>query len=536
MPSFSPVNAATSTSSPKDVYEHGKPPEQSVNHGKVNQDGIDALRIDADSHDPLRMPESGAKQDQPLPKLIDMDHMIESNPVDGLTMQKSTKVKPRGIFTASRRAEVSQIRKQGACMRCRMLKKPCSDGTPCTTCTNISTARLWKAECLRTRLAEEFTLWATGWFCDRALSEVASAVQGRNQRSLDGQIQVSFFPESNPFTMGAAVMLSSPVSSRDTEPCSKRRRIDMEEDIILCEGSDDISSIIQAYMDENNHFCIAAEPDHVLRKTLLAAQDIIKLNVVAETSKPVGAEAKRSSYTLQNQLLENVVELWVLTSILTLSDEVGISIRYAEHSVSATGSTKTQPNAKSMSPVSPRSTHLILAQLCSVIETRCSALNKTISSELERRILQRQQVCRFATFLASVIFLNCIERMTGFHRSVGTTKGTLNSHQNLWQQGPRFADILLSLLRMRALIPDVEVRESDGNLAMSSKKRKVETHDDQERLAREWIEELDVKGIDVRRWRDDPGEDEDGDEGARKWDLRFVSRALLPAGEEERRE
>jgi len=38
----------------------------------------------------------------------------------------TSKTKVRGRFSASRRKEVQEVRKQGACVRCRMLKKPVS--------------------------------------------------------------------------------------------------------------------------------------------------------------------------------------------------------------------------------------------------------------------------------------------------------------------------------------------------------------------------------------------------------------------------
>jgi hypothetical protein len=37
---------------------------------------------------------------------------------------KPTKPKVRGRFSATRRREVQEVRKRGACIRCRMLKKP----------------------------------------------------------------------------------------------------------------------------------------------------------------------------------------------------------------------------------------------------------------------------------------------------------------------------------------------------------------------------------------------------------------------------
>lgn len=40
------------------------------------------------------------------------------------SLPKPTKPKVRGRFSADRRKEVQEVRKRGACIRCRMLKKP----------------------------------------------------------------------------------------------------------------------------------------------------------------------------------------------------------------------------------------------------------------------------------------------------------------------------------------------------------------------------------------------------------------------------
>jgi hypothetical protein len=76
--------------------------------------------------------------------------------------QKPSKPKVRGRFSDSRRKEVQEVRKRGACIRCRMLKKPCSGESPCSTCVNVESARLWKQPCIRTRIADEFGLYMAG--------------------------------------------------------------------------------------------------------------------------------------------------------------------------------------------------------------------------------------------------------------------------------------------------------------------------------------------------------------------------------------
>lgn len=75
---------------------------------------------------------------------------------------KSSRPKVRGRFSAVRRKEVQEVRKRGACIRCRMLKKPCSGESPCSTCRNVESARLWKQPCIRTRIADELQLYSAG--------------------------------------------------------------------------------------------------------------------------------------------------------------------------------------------------------------------------------------------------------------------------------------------------------------------------------------------------------------------------------------
>lgn len=73
------------------------------------------------------------------------DILIENPSQAGFgVLRKGGKNKVRGRFEDTRRKEVQEIRKRGACMRCRMLKKPCSEGTPCKTCQGVESARLWK--------------------------------------------------------------------------------------------------------------------------------------------------------------------------------------------------------------------------------------------------------------------------------------------------------------------------------------------------------------------------------------------------------
>ncbi len=88
--------------------------------------------------------------------------------------------KTRGKLSSSRRQEVQNMRKQGACIRCRMLRKTvwgphgrlshvvliaktcqCSGDNPCKACAAVASARVWKLDCIRTSIVREFELYHT---------------------------------------------------------------------------------------------------------------------------------------------------------------------------------------------------------------------------------------------------------------------------------------------------------------------------------------------------------------------------------------
>ncbi|KAK6585279.1 hypothetical protein PZA11_002006 [Diplocarpon coronariae] len=110
--------------------------------------------------------------------------------------KKVSKPIGRKKFEKDRRKEVQIVRKLGACLRCRMLKKPCSVGTPCDTCKRVESARVWKQPCVRTRLAEELDMYAAGLHMVLAHQQLASAKMQIGFQSSPHQIEASHYPET----------------------------------------------------------------------------------------------------------------------------------------------------------------------------------------------------------------------------------------------------------------------------------------------------------------------------------------------------
>ena len=496
-------------------------------------------------------------------------------------LSKGTKQKTRAHFNDTRRKEVQDIRKKGACLRCRMLKKPCSGETPCSTCKTVESARLWKGKCLRTRVADEFGLWSTSLFYTRAKIEVPAAVHGFEQQVLPGRVEARFFSGSKVCVSFSIKAYGETAGGVDPNLHSQSPMNGDPQDIWLLDEGDTVPEKLESYAASVTETLINSEESEFTRTTLSKALAVIMTEEIDQSAKAVeNADQKspRSCYSLQNQLLKNVVELWVHTKLLASPTLYPLQLRHNPRETPRHLPEEIDWNDHDGEISSSSKSHqLIRSQLLAAIESRCSKLSKIVMNELERRLLQRQQVSRFATFLSAVILLNSVETMTCLFRSLdpradesfGPLPGKENHPDdadptemsksgapwdgmsyhisnvpyfwpldappsNLWPQGQHFADLLMMLLRMRALPPKTCVT-SDGLLAVLQdyslpvhvNGRPVkEQIDDQMKTAGEWLDPLKLKVADLVQKRDGPLP---GPEASTEdWELRFVAKVLLP--------
>ncbi|KAK5120951.1 hypothetical protein LTR85_005735 [Meristemomyces frigidus] len=471
-------------------------------------------------------------------------------PLPYALLHQHTKKTARGRFSDTRRKEVQEIRKRGACIRCRMLKKPCSEGTPCNTCANVESARLWKGTCIRTRLAEEFTLWSTGLFHSKARVEVPAAVQSLHQLALPGRVEARFFGNGD-LCMSFAVKQYS-VSAEAKQRLDPSLQQDGGEAtcVWLLDEGENMSDKVEEYVNRAAQSRIINEESPFLRATLQQALDLLDEEQIAQTNLASEPHASRSCYNLQSQLLKNIVELWVETCVITSPNQLDLSLHYNANKVPQHQPDNFSASVGSGSPAatcitpSSHSYDLIKSQLLAATESRCSKLAKSVINELERRLLQRQQVSRFATFISAVILLSCVERITGFYRAFDVNGEFASAFDfatwpledpphRLWTQGEHFAELLIMLLRMRALPPKTQ-QKPDGTLgAVQDYTLPVHVHgrpvkeqiDEQIKAAAAWLDpikltvhELATKGASVPRSGD----------GLNAWDMKFLAKALLP--------
>ncbi|KAF7719399.1 Fungal Zn(2)-Cys(6) binuclear cluster domain-containing protein [Penicillium ucsense] len=362
---------------------------------------------------------------------------------------KPAKPKVRGRFSAERRLEVQEVRKRGACIRCRVLRKPCSSKTPCDTCASVESARLWKHPCIRTRLADEFQLYNTNLHATLAYHDT-NAIQ--NQIKFEpyvGRIEVTHSEDSMVFIAIAGLQgHRTSVSALDPQLQSlgeDQFSAPAQEIYLLDTESDDIPSKIEAYIKKTGQFLVEREASPFMKFTLQLAHEL--------------------SQTKKDSLLERVVDLWVATHILVDND-----LTWKTYCNPTLPSTSMHPLSQASDegrlPIEevndPESYALLCSQLRAATEKRAMQLSKSVLVDLERRLLQRQKKGWFELFLAAIIVLNCVERITWLFRSWDNETFAPRwpferRPPHYYLQSERFTGILHMLLRMRVVPPKTDM-------------------------------------------------------------------------------
>lgn len=300
------------------------------------------------------------------------------------------KQKVRGRFSADRRQEVRMVRKAGACMRCRMLKKPCSDGTPCQTCAAVETPRLWKNSCVRTKLVDEFPLYFVGLYGAIVYHEVGELKKTVNVERIEGSIKAWHFTDQIFILKG---LRGTPKDPEAEFPADRPKLTDNEVFVAELE-TDNILGKAERYLRLTCSSIIDQERSVVMKPTLQIAQTMKD----AQQSNPTNEK--------HDNLISDIIELWIATSLLT-------DTRLKPQFVVDTGVTGIAIEEDSAA----YSYHMLAAQLRAAVEKRASIICRAAMHHLEQRVLSRPKDSNFETFLVAFILLNCVERMSWLCRS-----------------------------------------------------------------------------------------------------------------------
>ena len=393
--------------------------------------------------------------------------MNAMNPIHPMTTEFSTeygngkkanKHKVRGKFSQDRRKQVQHLRGIGACYRCRMLKKPCSPGTPCSTCKTVESARVWKHPCIRTRIGQDFEMYSAGLHAVLAHQQINELKKQTRFQISPHQIEASHYPETTVYaTFSALEGQDNPIQGAIDPGLSgfttSTRILDHEHD--------DLPSKLEAYVRGISNVFYAREPSHFMHVTLNTAQEL--------------------AVNKQDPLLSRALELWSTVHILvdhelrwSLSERVSIDAQAGQ-------------GPMIVSTVNDGTYDLLTLQLNAAAEKKASLICKSLLSDVERRLLEKSSKGSFETFLIAIIILNCVEKSTWLFKS-----WEQESFKSRWpldkapvwfaSQGEKLADMLQMLLTMRNVAPKTFIRPEDGIIATDSNP-----------VAREYFENLQLK-------------------------------------------
>ena len=371
----------------------------------------------------------------------------------GKAIQKSN---IRKRFDPDRRREVQKLRKMGACIRCRTLKKPCSEETPCLTCQSVEGPRLWKEPCTRARLADSFSLYTAGLLSTLAHRDVSQIKTTLHFYKSPSSLELSHFDDFHiKLTLTALQgQRAAPAVMNGFSTHTPMMLVDRE--------SSEFTKKIEEYLEAIAPTLFDQEHSHFMNVTLKLAAEL--------------------SASKQDVLLKKTLDLWAATQLLS-----DLHLGWKIVSVQESGSNKYR--AKIDESNNPHSHALISGQLRGAVEKRAEYLSKFVMQKLEKRFIEPHKNNQFETFLIAMILLNCVERISWlfctWDNEQSATRWPLENMPEIYtSQGDSFSDVLHMLLRVRTLIPRTTLRPDDGILRTFDKSN--------DEAATKWFESISI--------------------------------------------
>jgi hypothetical protein len=411
--------------------------------------------------------------------------------------------KVRGAFAPDRRTAVKEVRKKGACLRCRMLKKSCDSGDPCKECAKLETARLWKGDCVRTRLTKIFEVYSSGLFMVLSHHAIEASKQPGPIVAKPGRLEASFFPKASKFV---------------TFPYGEA----------LDPSGHDSVTIINADDDSlNDKLTLGGRPLYYASSLLEKHRD--SNSSVFEVSKFMNATLALAMELKQRVLISKALELWVCTCILACEPS----------ELQLFQNTDKVPSEIIVDAIDPGNNATVIAfdlvylQLRRATEKCAEVLFKVVMIELEKSLIQRKQADNFETFIGTILLLRCVEQMCHLYKGldvptkdeVPTSDRTYQSPYKppppswpldkpphyFWQQGERFSDLLCNMLKLRKVVPKTEI--VDGVFVAVGEPP----------LVRQWFEAIMLQVATLEEAKVKPFDADDDS----AWEFRWIGKAFL---------
>lgn len=315
-------------------------------------------------------------------EISDRDRESASPGTASPTRRRSTQHTPKrtGQLTKEQRAKAKDARKKGACIRCRVLKKPCAGNTPCDECTRVSRTRVWTRPCRRDKLHEHRSIFEA----PKAILSAATQPHDDSvcvQSSADvecGQLHITFGHCSSVVTTIDVRYVLNKTQDED-----KSHNVHIEAQSLV---DAEIKQQLRRVIKEERAQLLILEQSPVMKST---ARVTMKL-----------AEIKG------DQVPCMVLDSW-LCALLLLDGERSINVSLV----------RTESNrCEKIINVDDRSASMVRTRVRQALADNIAFKNKELLAKLETRIHMPKNLV-FETYLSTLLVLNAAERLCWWVRS-----------------------------------------------------------------------------------------------------------------------
>ncbi|KAK3353129.1 hypothetical protein B0T25DRAFT_479180 [Lasiosphaeria hispida] len=411
------------------VEEHSSPDDSSVIPTTSAAQPWGEITYATDAFQPGLINDSAAHNARPIAK-----GGFRLSPTNSAKSRHS-----RARFNPDRRKEVQEVRKIGACIRCRILRKTCSKGQPCDTCRKVLSPRIWRSGCVRTKFSDELDIYSAGVQIVLAQGHINALKQAVTLSNNGLVIEACHFPDLEA-RLQLQVLQRDGIQEGDTKPDTSGSDDTPAHLSITMLDSDnqDLPARVEAYMREVLPELIRREPSHFIRITLRTALDIAS--------------------TTNDELLKKALELWGLVEILDRERQWQICINPGDQNAPA------QYIRDGDHPF-----QTLCLQLAAAGERKAAATSKSLLTGMQRVLQDSKVKIDFSMYLSTMVLLNCVEKSTWAFKAWDQPNlrqmWPLEKDPNTFaQQGYIIADLLRMLLSIRKAIPRTACREADGKL------------------------------------------------------------------------
>lgn len=345
----------------------------------------------------------------------------------------------RARFSEPRRKEVQNIRRIGACIRCRILRKTCSQGDPCETCRKVLSPRIWNTGCIRTKFTDKLDLYGARVQAHNCSRTVEQLQQASNTAYPVVVLEATHSDEGVTLTFEA---LRATKAGEYVDPTLSEEYQTVFPRILMADPRYDLAEKMQTYVEQILPELVRKEEAAFSRITLEMALEQAAIS--------------------ENRILKLALDLWGYVEMIE---------RELKWKYSVQASPVAREKARPITKETDEDLYKVLGlQMSTAAEMKAEMTSKQLLMHMGRDLQDGRAVVDKPMFCAILLLLLSVEKST-WAFLIWERVPQLKDHwplqappSDFTRQGDQLSELLRMLLTIRKALPKVTVREEDDVL------------------------------------------------------------------------